>query len=288
MRYLLLISTIFYLGCEHDHSEFTLLDHDHEEYTGLNHEHDFTVHNHPLNAHSHDLVRHEHNYATPTHNHPFAKHGHSDLAIDLQNAESQISSLERFREHTHVDLHGKIITHQHDLTKLTFDVCPIPNFDIDWKGIAYFDFGYVSSWDRQPEGILILSDGFYVALVETSFHLIVDENGNRQHGSTIVMGGHVTTPTRVRVTHYGENSTDDGRLTADEVYTNNVEDSWLGLDHNNTEIQYQISIDEPDIYRRSNSSWGCSENQEQYAPDLIEQYLALAHGMIEIMQKRLS
>ena len=286
MRYLLLITTFFYLGCEHDHAEFTLLDHTHQEYPELSHEHDFVVHGHPVPTHSHDLVRHEHNYATPTHNHPFVEHGHSELAIDIQNAESQIRSLERFRQHTHVDLHGKILVHDHHSPKLTFDVCPIPNFDIDWKGKSYFDFEHISDWDRQPTGTLILSDGLYVALVETSYILIEDEDGNRFHGPAIAMGGYVTEPTRVIITHYAVNSTDDGRLTADEILSNSVEDSWLSLDDNNTEIQYQISIKESDLYRLSNSSWGCQENQEKYARDLIEQFLVLAQDLIDIMRGR--
>lgn len=286
MRFILVFATIFYLGCEHDHAEFTLLDHTHQEYPDLNHEHDFVIHEHPVPTHSHDLVRHEHNYATPTHNHPLTEHGHSELSIDIQNAESQIRSLERFREHTHVDLHGKILVHDHHSPKLTFDVCPIPSFDIDWQGKAYFDFGQISDWDRQPTGKLILSDGLYAALVETSYILIQDEDGNRYHGPAIVMGGYVSAPTRVRFTHYAENSTDDGRLTADEVLTTNVKDSWLGLDHNNTDIQYQISIQEPDVFRRGSSSWGCQENQEKYARDLVEQFLVLAQDLIDIMRGR--
>ena len=294
MRYLLLITTFFYLGCDHDHAEFTLLDHTHQEYPELSHEHDFVVHEHPVPTHSHDLVRHEHNYATPTHNHPFVEHGHSELAIDIQNAESQIRSLEKFREHTHTDLFSRIVTHDHNSPKLTFDECPIPDFDLDWKGKAFFEFNGISDTDRQPSGILLLSNGRYGAMAITSSHYTFDDTTGWGRGHDYVVGGWVNSSTRIRVSYIGTDSTDghtedkpDGRLTANEVIKHNFENSWIRIDDDGTFLQYQLDIDEGGVFHKSSSGGTCNSGDERYAPDLIKRLLPLAKDLIEIMTKGL-
>ena len=283
MRYILVIATIFYFGCEHNHAEFTLLDH----------EHDFVVHDHPTPTHSHDLIRHEHSYATPTHNHPFTEHGHSELAIDIQNAKSQINSLERFREHTHVDLHGKILIHDHNSPKLTLDECPIPNFDLDWQGKAYFDFRGISDYDRQPSGRLLLSNGRYGAMAFTSSHYKFSDAGWGR-GYDYVIGGWVDSPTRIRVSYIGIDSSDgfteemsDGRLTANEVIRGNFENSWIDRDDDGTYLQYQLDINEQGIFKKSSSGGTCNSRDERLALDLISRLLPLAKDLLSIMEQGL-
>ncbi len=284
MRYVLIIATIFYLGCEHEHAEYTLLEH----------EHDLIEHSHPLNEHSHELVEHKHNYALPTHNHALADHKHSEKDLVLRDVESRIRILERFREHTHVDLYSQIVTHDHNSTRLTFDECPIPDFDLDWKGKSVFKFRGISEYDRKPSGRLLLSNGRYGAMALTSSTYILNDGWGRGHD--YVIGGWVTNSKRIVVNFIGTDSTDghteqmsDGRLTANEVIRGNFVNSWIGIDDDNTTLEYQLDIDEQGVFRKSSSSSGSScfngnGRDEQLALDLIERLLPLANDLLTLME----
>ena len=176
---------------------------------------------------------------------------------------------------------------------MTFDECPIPDFDLDWKGKAFFEFNGISDTDRQPSGRLLLSNGRYGAMAFTSSYYTFDDTGWGR-GHDYVIGGWLDSPTRILVSYIGTDSTDgyteekpDGRLTANEVIRHNFENSWIGIDDDGTYLQYQLDINEQGLFHKSSSGGTCNSGDERFAPDLIARLLPLAKDLLAIMEKGL-
>lgn len=281
MRLILVIATIFYLGCEHDHAEYTLREHDHDLIT---HTHPFTEHSHKLVEHTHPLQEHAHNIVE--HRHSGDEHVHFDV-------QKQLSVLERFRKHTHTDLFSQLTTHDHDTPKLTHDGCPIPDFDVDWKGVGYFDFGGISWTDRKPRGELILSNGTYGAIATVDRQFIYTSDW-KTIDYDIVLGGWVQDAKRIILYYVAIDSTDgstidkpDGRITPNEVTRLDVGESKILLTSDNMSISIDLDIHGQGFNASSSSSGGCSYNNQQYAPELVERLLPLANDLIEILTEGL-
>ncbi len=87
-------------------------------------------------------------------------------------------------------------------TKLTFDTCPIPNFDIDWEGKGIFNY------QAPHRGELLLSNGVIGVLLLS---------GAAEGNYDLLVGGRVTSPTSIEVSHVAINSIVDGNITLEEV-----------------------------------------------------------------------
>ena len=154
-------------------------------------------------------------------------------------------------------------------TKLTLDECPIPDFDIDWKGVAVFD---AIGSDR---GTLLLSNGSVGVLV------LSDESDG---GYDLLAGGKVTNSTHISVTHIAINSIVEGQITSNEVVRDETECSKIFLLNDNATFQYQLGVEESGSVSYLSSRTGCEANVEQYAPDVARRLLAFAADLTAIME----
>ena len=153
-------------------------------------------------------------------------------------------------------------------TKLTLDECPIPNLDVDWKGVGVFDA--IGS----ERGTLLLSNGSFGVLVLS---------GASDGGYDLLAGGKVTSSTHISVTHFAINRIVDGIITSNEVVRDETEYSKIFLINDNATLQYQLGVEESGSVSYLSSRTGCEANEEQYAPDVAKRLLTLATDLLAIM-----
>ena len=148
--------------------------------------------------------------------------------------------------------------------KLTFDTCPMPNFDVDWEGKGVFQH------QGHNRGRLLLSNGVVGVLLLS---------GAAEGNYDLLVGGRVTSPTNIEASHIAINSIVDGRITFEEVEREESEISKIFLIRDNQMLHYQLILSEGSFSAVS----GCQENHEYLDPELVARILPLAEDMINII-----
>ena len=154
-----------------------------------------------------------------------------------------------------------------EANKLTFDTCPMPNFDVDWEGKGVFQH------QGHNRGRLLLSNGVVGVLLLS---------GAAEGNYDLLVGGRVTSPTNIEASHIAINSIVDGRITFEEVEREESGISKIFLIRDNQMLHYQLILSEgSSISARS----GCQENHEYLDPELVARILPLAEDMINIIEQ---
>ena len=263
MKCVFVVLVICLLGCGHEHPEYILTDQDLDL---IEHTHDYAS-----IGHEHDLTEHNHDYASISHKHESTLIEHTHPAV-----RSRLNRLELNRDHTHTDLHSRINTHDHEVPQLTFDTCPIPHLNTDWKGrSAFFYF-------PDDSGNVLLSNGEYGALAISSY--------GRRGDYDYVVGGPVINSIRISVSHRGTDSGNergepipDGKLTDAEVTKYDTNNSWVGLDRNHEILLYNLAS-QGDVSGAS-ALITCVPEEEKEAPELALKLTNLAKDLIDIMER---
>ena len=162
-------------------------------------------------------------------------------------------------------------------TGIFTDECPYQNFDVDWEGKGAFNYHGFWEEDARHRGDLLLSNGSVVVLAMGGAGVMGDYD--------TLVGGRVTSPTSIDVSHVAINSNDDGRIVPDEVASDDSGTSRIELINDNATLQYQLRIEEQGSVTHSSSRSGCEENQQQLAPDLVARLLILAKDLITIIEQ---